>query len=284
MSTAHRIANAVSLYPHGDVEEYFKKLDAMIELNSGTNDFKIVSHDSYAVSAPIPENGNTRFRITDSSLDIVDISQGYIELNCRMNLNFYAKEANGTELTGNISDTKYRDLCWFFVGLKSSAQLISLYNVYSNGRLTACKQTKAKFEQMVVYNSKAQEEINGRCGMYSVHSDVLAMRDCVCGVYVQQPDWSKFNTATNDLVVEFTAIIQIDDLLPFSGMSYFPRFAVGELELEIACDLAKNMVFCPIPLTEVLRSGYAMKNHKASNTVGLDSKDRKNILKLYGKI
>ena len=267
MSTAHRIANAVSPYPKGDVEKYFEHLDAMIELNSGNNDYKMVSHDAYAVSAPIPENGNTKFRITDSSMDIVDISQGYIDLKCKMNLEFKALNSDGTNVAADATnpDSKYRNLVWFFVGFKSGSHIINIYNVYSNGRLTACKQTKAKHEQTITYNCKAKEERAGRPGMYSVHEDVLKMRDCVCGVYVQQPAWTDFGK-TNGVEIEFNVLVQIDDLLPFSAMSYFPRFAVGDLELELSCDLSKNMVFCPIPLSEVLQSSYGLRTFNSCVT------------------
>ena len=115
MSTAHRIANAVNLYPAGDVEKYFEKLDAMLELNSGNNDFRMVSHDSYAVSCPVPQNGHTKFRITDSSMDIVDISQGYLELHCTMDLEFHALNADGTKIESD-GDSPYRNNVWFFVG------------------------------------------------------------------------------------------------------------------------------------------------------------------------
>ena len=271
MSSAHRIANAVNLYPSGDVEKYFEKLDAMLELNSGNNDFRMVSHDSYAVSCPVPQNGHTKFRITDSSMDIVDISQGYLELHCTMDLTFNAKNANGENIDTD-GDSPYRNNVWFFVGFKSGAHILSSYNVYSNGRLTACKQTKAKQEQTIVFNCKAREEKAGRPGMYTVHEDVLKMRDCICGYYIQQPTWAKFKSGT--IPIEFDVIIQIDDLLPFSAMSLFPRFAIGELELEISADLSKNMVFCPIPLSEVLNSSYGLETLKSCTVDGEDKKKR----------
>ena len=101
MSTAHRISNALDVHPMGDLEKYFEFLSNMIEMNSGTNDYKMVTHDSYALSVPVPENQTTKFRITDSSMDIVDISQGYIVLTCEMTLNFSTKDRDASKLTSD---------------------------------------------------------------------------------------------------------------------------------------------------------------------------------------
>ena len=257
MSTAHRISDALEVHPMGDLEKYFEFLSDMIEMNSGTNDYKMVTHDSYALSVPVPENQTTKFRITDSSMDIVDISQGYIVLTCEMTLNFSTKDRPGTELTSEkVKEYEgFKDLVYFFIGFKSGAHIIDSYTVYSNGRATACKQTKATSEQAIVFNCKAKEERKGRPGMYSVHSDVLKMRDCVCGVYVEQQSLEIMTGQnTSGHVVKFDVVVQIDDLLPFSAMTAFPRFKCGELELEIKANLRNNMVFCQVPIEEVIRS------------------------------
>ena len=112
--------------------------------------------------------------------------------------------------------------------------------------MTCCKNTEAKYEQTIVYNSKAQEEIISRPGLYSPHANVMKMSDCVCGIY----DYIEVNTnitTPQSKHIEIDLCIQIDDLLPFSGMMYYPRCACGELEIEIAGTLMQNMVFCPIP-------------------------------------
>ena len=261
MSTAHRISNALDLHPQGDLEKYFEFVSNMIELNSGTNDYKMVTHDSYALSVPIPENQTTRFRLTDSSMDIVDISQGYIVLNCSMQVQFTTlnPEKGDKELatsfvkTGVTELTGFKDLVYFFVGFKSGAHIIDSYTIYSNGRATACKQTKATAEQAIVFNCKAKEETNGRPGMYSVHSDVLKMRDCVCGVYIAQQTLDNMIQTQNGLTVNFDVVIQIDDLLPLSARESYPRFECGDLELEIKCNLRNNLVFCQIPIDEVIK-------------------------------
>ena len=251
MSTSHRIQDIVYNHPTGDVEAYFRYLDDLISVNSGNHDYRILSHDSYQISVPIPENQSTKFKITDQSMDIVDISQCYLNLKCKISFDYLKMAPNNQAIPTH--KTYADNFTYFFVGFKSGAHIIDQYNVFSNGRLTACKQTKAKYEQTVVYNSKAKEEKRARPGMYSAHKDVMKMRDCVCGRYIQ---CKVDDTVKND--VEFDIVIQIDDLLPFSAMTYYPRFAVKDLELEIICNLQKNMVFCQVPYEEVVRHVTAL--------------------------
>ena len=269
MSTSKRIHDIISPYPMGDVEKYFTYVDSMMDTNSGNNDYRIVSHDSYAISVPIPGGQNTKFRITDSSMDVIDMSQGYINLKCEIELEarFNADLA--------AQDSSLLATTWWFVGFKSGAHIIDQYNVYSNGRLTECKQTKSKYEQTIVYNCKAKEERHGRPGMYSVHKDVLKMRDCVCGIYVQQPAGLVAATRSQKLATTpfvFDICIQIDDLLPFSGMTYYPRFATKDLELEIQCNLQKNMVWCQVPHEEVIKNRMYVLNQNIYETAATAQK------------
>ena len=268
MSTANRIHDIVYNHPTGDVEGYFKYMDEMISVNSGNHDYRILSHDSYSISVPVPENQATKFLITDPSMDIVDMSQSYINLKCQIDLNMVRKANSCSQLEKDkvVNCATYgMNACYFFVGFKSGAHIIDQYNVFSNGRLTSCKQTKSKFEQTIVYNCKAKEQKKARPGMYSAHKDVLKMRDCVCGRYIKV--LADTNQSQSYPQIDFDIVIQIDDLLPFSAMTYYPRYAVKDLELEIICNLQKNMVFCQVPVEEVLLNHYACEEEGQYTTL-----------------
>ena len=256
MSTSKHIHDIVNTQPMGDVEKYFDSINNIFSANSGNNDYRMTAQDSYGISVPVRGSQFTRFKLTDPSLDVIDISQGYLNLKCRMKYDFCIKAPNLVFSKANtepdyVHTTHARNACYFFLGFKSGAQIIKSYNVYSNGKPTACKQLRSIYEQAIVYNCKAKEERAGRPGMYSPHKDVLKMRDCVCGCYIQQPANIRGETTSN-LEMELDICIQIDDLLPFSAMTYFPQFACGELELEIMCEIERNMVWCQVPYEEVL--------------------------------
>ena len=241
MATRHRIDEALTSQRMGDVEKYFQSLTTMIDANSGLHDFKLLTTDCSNVNAPFKADQFTTFKLTDPSMDIIDMSKGFIQMKCDIDINFLFKTLPENEST-------IREYIAFFIGFKSGAHIINNYNVFSNGRMTACKNTKSRYEQMITYSCKSKEERAGRPGMYSPHEKVREMDECVCGTYVFLPPAVDRNTTQT---VSFDVIIQIDDLLPFSAMSYFPRFINKELELQLSCNLLQNMVFCQVPIRSV---------------------------------
>ena len=239
MSTRHRIDNAIRNVPMGDVEKYFSQISNIIETNSGTHDCKMISHDCNNTAVPVHGGQFTRFKLTDQAMDIVDISKGYIMMKLEMDVQF---DFDLTDVANPVDATHYKPV--YFIGFKSASHIVEIYNVYSNGVLTACKQTKARHEQAITYNSKAKEERVGRPGMYSTHEKVREMSECVCGAYIRAPPLAERNKTQT---ITFDIVMQIDDLLPFSAFEYFPRFMVGDLELELSASLYQNMVFCAVP-------------------------------------
>lgn len=248
MATANQIHNMYSPFAMGDVEKYFVKLDRMMGMNSGVNDYSVVSHNCYATSVPFTEGCFTKFKLTDEGYDITDISQGYLHFNVTFDVTFEHIRNEQSYVASAI-----RNGCYFFVGLKSGAQIIDNYKIYSNGRLTACNQMKSKHEQAIVFNCKSKDQKNGRPGVYSAHENVLKMSNCVCGFYIQQPLGMYLGKKT-ELECKMEIIVQLDDLLPFSGMRYFPNFACGDLEIEVSLSLEKALVWCQIPYQTTIGS------------------------------
>ena len=254
MSTSRGIHNIVSPYAMGDVEKYFVKLDRMIGTNSGKKNYGMMTHSSYSTSCPFGEMIPTKFRLTDNQYDIIDISQGLLQFKIKFDLEFKVQHRGFDQ----VSTSAFYE-CWWFVGLKSGAHIIDNYSVYSNGRLTSCKQVKAVDEQSIVFNCKSNEQINARPGLYTAHEDVLKMNNCVCGFYIAQPNTLMSGGSCMIEGNEMEIIVQVDDLLPFSGMKYFPAFACGDLEIELALTLNRNFVFCPIPIEAVYAQQF--KHH-----------------------
>lgn len=264
MATRHRIDNALTNIQTGDVEKYFSQISNIIETNSGVHDCKIISHDCDNTSAPFRAGQFTKFKLTDTAMDIVDLSKGYISMDVEIDVNFDWNYTDMYKSKGGAFE-KYSPEQGFyqlikpiyFIGFKSGAHIIEVYNIYSNGVLTNCKQTHAKEEQAITYLSKSKEERSGRPGMYTTHKAVQEMSDCICGVYLRPPTGDKVNEA---IKVKFSIIIQIDDLLPFSAMEYFPRFMLGDLELQISTQITQNMVFCQLPLDTCVKMNEASGN------------------------
>ena len=65
----------------GDVENYFQHMNEVHQLNSGNNSYHMVTRVSHTQPAPLADGrSQTHFYITDSGMDIVDISKGLISL------------------------------------------------------------------------------------------------------------------------------------------------------------------------------------------------------------
>ena len=87
MASRHRIAETINESSMGDVEKYFDQLSSMIDSNSGVNDFKIISSDCHAQSAPLYADSFTKFNLTETAMDIVDLSKGYINMQVELDVN-----------------------------------------------------------------------------------------------------------------------------------------------------------------------------------------------------
>ena len=255
MSTRHRIDEALTSERMGDVEKYFHSLVTMIDANSGQNDFKLITSDCYNVNAPLKADRFTTFQLTDRAVDIVDISKGFLHMKVNVDVQFLYKNLD------NNTENDLKDACYFFVGFKSGSHIINNYNIISNGKLTSCKNTKCKHEQAITYSCKSKEERAARPGMYSSHENVRNMSDCVCGTYVKLPPIAEKDSIKT---VSFDVVIQIDDLLPLSCLSYFPRFLCKELELQLSCNLLQNMVFCQVPFKSVIERNV-LNNYQLHN-------------------
>ena len=252
MATINRVNEALTNERMGDVEKYFASVSNLIDANSGVNDFRMISSDCYNSSCPVSAQQFTFFHLTDPSCDIVDISKGFITMDLSMDVQFMYKNVKTDAV-----HTSGEDSCKFFIGFKSAAHVIDVYNIYSNGRLTNCKQTKAKHEQSIVYNEKAKEEKAGRPGMYSPHKKVLEMSNCVCGTYINLPKLADKDAKQN---ITMQIVLQVDDLLPLSVLKYYPRFLTGELDLQLSCNLIQNMVWCKIPFENISSKNITKDN------------------------
>lgn len=250
MSTRQLIDNIVCDYPMGDVEDYFEHMNTVSQLNSGNNSYHMATHVAHTAPAPLADGRQqTHFYLTDSSMDIVDISKGLISLKIKVDCEFRLGNQE-TELIGKtLYETYYRNCAYFFVGFKSGSHIIKHYSIKTYGQNNDCDQRLALQEQTIMYNCKAESERASRPGLYSPHDEVMKMSDCVCGCYIQQPILTGMTTKMAPL--EFEVLIQVDDLAPLTGFKLYPQCICNELQLAIQCDIQKNMVFCPIPIDVV---------------------------------
>lgn len=254
------IAKALDQTRSGNVFEYLAANDNIIEANSGIHDNKFLSIDAYDPPCPVMKGNYTKVKLTDKSIDIVDIDKSSLVARVHFTL-----KADG-ELMGILNEeygiagtNAYKQkiislknqMIKIFFGLKSSIHLFDAYRIYSNGRKTACEQTEALYESSMDRMLKAQEELDEKPQIYTKWDRARSLDEAICGTYISLED---FRVGRNDLnidrvvpgtvVCSFTCIVPLDDFLPLNGMTMFPSCVFGDLTMEVKLAIQNNLVLC----------------------------------------
>ena len=150
----------------------------------------------------------------------------------------------------NISTTDglRQQFYMIFIGLKSAAHNFDTYRIYINHN-QIYSQTDAIYEQALVTAMKPKAEMY-RPHMYTMYDEAHNHSNNVCGVYIDIVD-----NLEHEFDVTFEISVQLDDLLPLSGMSIIPNCVIGDIELEIRNRIAGNLVYCQVN-PEVLVDEY----------------------------
>ena len=232
-----KIKEALSNTKTGDIEAYFDEMSKIIEKNSGTHENKLIIADCYNVPAPVALGNYTYFKLSDANCDIISLDKSYITAKMHYDMAFTTLEAISSE----------NDDIQLFIGFKSGMHIIDEYRIYVNGQLRT-QQTKALHENALVSMFKCNEELRNRPHMYTRWDDAHAYSQNVCGVYVPIANLLAGTTDNKNATfsVDFEVNMQIDDLLPFSGMTMFPNFLTGDLEIQIKQTIMGNLVYCVV--------------------------------------
>ena len=219
-----KITQALNNPQSGDITKYFEEIDKIIELNDGIHDNKVLSMECYDRPTPVGVNQYTKFHLTDASVDCVNIDKSFITATLTYKLNLAL--SNGNNVSFNATNICNK---WFmiFIGLKSASHLFDTYRIYVNHQ-QIYSQTDSIYEQALVSAMKPKSEMY-RPHMYTMWEEAYKMNENVCGTYVKISDI----LSKGYVDISFDVAIQVDDLLPFSGMSIFPSCVIGDIELEI---------------------------------------------------
>ena len=254
------IAKALDQTRSGNVFEYLSANDNIIEANSGIHDNKFLSIDAYDPPCPVVKGNYTKVKLTDASIDIVDIDKSSLvarvcftlkantELMAMLNEEY--TNAGSYEHKQQAASLKNR-MTKIFFGLKSSIHLFDGYRIYSKGRKTLCEQTEALYESSMDRMLKAQEELDEKPQVYTKWERAKSLDEAICGTYISLED---FRIGRNDVmsdnitpgvvVCSFTCIVPLDDFLPLNGMTMFPSCTFGELTMEVKLAIQNNLVLC----------------------------------------
>lgn len=239
-----KITQALNNPQSGDIIKYFEEMDKIIELNDGIHDNKLLSMECYDRPTPVGVNQYTKFHLTDASVDCVNIDKSFITATLTYKLNLVL--SNGNNVAFNATNPCNN---WFmlFIGLKSASHLFDTYRIYINHQ-QIYSQTDSIYEQALVSAMKPKSEMF-HPHMYTMWEEAHKMNENVCGTYVKISDI----LSKGYIDISFDVAIQIDDLLPLSGMSIFPSCVIGDIELEIRNRIVGNLVYCMVDPYELVK-------------------------------
>lgn len=230
----------------GDLVSFFNDYDGIVQKNSGIHDSKCLTINCLEPQCPIQEGTYTKIKLTDESVDVVDLDKSWISMKVQAKLKW---SFNGSLSAAHVTRGKFEAVGHnLFVGLKSSSHIIDSYRILNANRKTGCEQTQALHENAIVHFLKPEEEIQGRPNIYTPWENAFHHDESVCGVYI--PDFvsaeHKFWPDTNNYEqdIEFDVTIPLDDILPLSNISMYPNFLFGNLQLEFKTTSKKNFVWC----------------------------------------
>ncbi|KAL7716355.1 hypothetical protein QTN25_006343 [Entamoeba marina] len=149
----------------------------------------------------------TDVKITDDSLDIINIDKGFITAHMRYKVRLNCAYSYLIPVDNEGIENFYK----IFIGLKSGTQILDQYrNKIINGGMTGCSQNDAIYENTIVRAQKSKHEVEHRPGMYTTWENANNFSQDVCGCYVNAIDL--LNT---DVWIEFDVVMQYDDFLHY---------------------------------------------------------------------
>ncbi len=109
--------------------------------------------------------------------------------------------------------------------------------------------------------------------MYTMWDEAHSHSENVCGVYVPIND-----NLNHDFDITFEVSIQLDDLLPLSGMSILSNCIIGDIELEIKNRIQGNLVYCQVDPNVLLEEAITTGAGLAASSIGGSPASRRAVI------
>lgn len=256
----------------GNLVDFFKSYDDIVQKNSGIHDSKCLTIECLEPQCPIPEGTYTKVKLTDESVDVVNLDKSWISMKVQATVTLDITKKDMEEGAKIVLGPTA------FVGLKSSSHIIEGYRILNSNRKTGCEQTQALYENAIVHFLKPHEETQGRPNIYTPWENAHEYSTSVCGTYLdtdtyamRDPSLSKNQKRT----VTFDLTIPLDDILSLSNISMYPNYLFGNLQLEFKTTSQKNFVWCFVNYQALLNTRKLFTSELFKNASFLEAKTDK---------
>ena len=123
-------------------------------------------------AAPFEALTDTKLKLTDPNIDIVNIDKSYI--NHVFQITFSAQAL--TNWSPGMYLNAANNFGYIFVGLKSATEEINIYRIFWNGNTTECFNTNSIYEATITRAVKPKSEQQGRKAMYTTFENAYGKK------------------------------------------------------------------------------------------------------------
>ena len=126
----NKITKVLLVLQIGDIQEYFNEVNKIIQLNYCIHYNKMLIQEYYDKQTPITYNQYTKFHLSDTGLEIINITKSNITETMIYKLKW---EGNNT-LQGNLFENTLEQFKLFklFVYIKNDTHNFDTYRIYIN--------------------------------------------------------------------------------------------------------------------------------------------------------
>ena len=241
----------------GTVTEYYNIMDQCIRKSEVMpGQYKSITSPSYSNNCPIDESSFTTIDVGCPAPQVVDMNNSFITAKFSVPITF----PDGFKVHGKA--------CTFFVGWRSSLDILQRYIIYCNHKLVGDQVYVG--EESFVLQSLIPEHVRCRKPyQYTSYENASTHSPNVCGTYITltSPDTSDSdkkpaNLGKFTITVEIPVKIDLNQFLLFTNFKYLPAFA-GTWSIKLYPS-TQNMIICPVD------PKYMLSDSELNNFAGKD--------------
>ena len=222
----------------GTVSEFYNVMDQCIRRSEVMpGQYKSITSPSYSNNCPIDESSFTTIDVGCPSPQVVDINNSFITAVVEVPITFPA----GLQAYNNVNT--------FFVGWRSSLDILQRYIIYCNHKVVYDQVYVG--EESYILQSLIPEHVRcRRPNQYTTYDNASSFSPDVCGTYVtinaKAGGENNPTALTGDITVHVKIPIKLDisQFLLFQNFKYLPGFC-GTWSIKLYPS-TQNMIVCPV--------------------------------------
>lgn len=260
----------------GTVSEFYNVVDSCIRKSEVMpGQYKSITSPSYSNNCPIDESSFTTIDVGCPSPQIVDINNSFITAKVQVPINI----PSGFTTKGKA--------CTFFVGWRSSLDILQRYIIYCNHKVVYDQVYVG--EESFILQSLIPEHVRCRRPyQYTTYENASSFSPDVCGTYITLTSDAAGSNDAGGRQIDVTIPIKlsINQFLLFQNFKYLPGFC-GTWSIKLYPS-TQNLIICPVDpkvmMTPQELSDFATKDMSGYTHNFVQIGDKMNCLTVFKSV